>query len=1120
MDHPRTMRTFVLLSLLSPLLGCVIPATCHGQEPGGPPIRMARDLAIDPAGEVLLFAWQGDIWRAGIDGGQARRITLHPGEDARPVVSPDGSQVAFESQRDGRTQVYTVAIDGGAPRQITFDSDGKTLLGWTADGESLLLLQGTDRSPFGTEASRVFVQRLDGEGPRKMLLDVGVRDAALSPDGSRLAFTRGRASWVRKGYRGAAAEQLWIADLTVTPPVLSRLDEDQPDFMNVSHLWPRFSKDGAYLDYVSDPDGTFDLYRRDLADGSVQRLTQVGLADGSDDGVVYPAASRDGGTFVFRRRFDVQRLDVATGEIEPLALRASGDETADPIERQRIDAATDVAFTRDGKQIAFVAGHDLYVMDRVLREPRRVTATPHRESDLMFSADGRQLLFTSDADGEVDVWRATLDEVDGIWWLEDRGNITLERITDDVAVESRLSLDPTGAHIAFLRDTALCVMGPDGSDPRVLVDTWDAPDFDWSPDGRWICYSTSDADYNSDVYVVPVDGSAPPYNLSRHPDNEGNPVWSPDGSRIAFVGRRDGDEADIHIVTLTRDVSESTDRDRKLAEALDAMKKGKAKPKDGGANGDPSGDPRVPEQAADAATPAGAVRADGLGDPASVRIDFEGIHDRIAHISIPNSYERGLVWGDGGKKLYFEASVDGKRGAYSVDFPTAERPTRVADELPGGASRVAGDGELVGSIGGVPAALDAKGKATRFPFSVRRTLDWRELRQIAFDQGWRAMRDRFYDPAMNNRDWEAIRTKYRDAAGQCLGRAEFSELMNMMLGELNASHMGHRGGGDPLPSSTQSEGWSPTTWHLGLRFSATDQGPGLLVTSVIPGGPASLARSRVEVGERVLAIDGAAVGPETNLPAALTREDDGPIRLDVVGAGGEAREVSIRPVASVRGLLYDEWVAANRARVEELSGGRLGYLHIQGMNMSSFRQMEEDLHFAGYGKDGIVIDVRFNGGGSTTDHVLTALTQPRHAITVTRSSGTGYPQDRKVYASWQKPIVLMCNEHSFSNAEILAHAIRTLGRGPVVGMRTAGGVISTGSATLLDGSSVRMPTRGWYVLGTGKDMELNGAMPHEALWNDPASGDRQLEAAVARLRAEADQQSVDPTPVPAAAERR
>jgi tricorn protease len=906
--------------------------------------------------------------------------------------------------------------------------------------------------------------------------------------------------------------------------VLTRLDEDAPGFMNVSHLWPRFSAEGAQLDYVSDPDGTFDLYRRNLADGTVRRLTDVGAGDGSDDGVVYPTFSSDGRTAVFRRRFDLHRLDVEAGTVTEIAFWATGDQVADPIQRLRVDSATDVAFTPDGKQMAFVAGHDVYVMDRVLKEPRRLTDTPHREADLTFSQDGRQLYFTSDADGEVDIWRASLEEADGIWWLEERGTIALERITDDRSVESRLRPDPTGEHIAFLRDSELFVMDGDGTNPRLVVSTWDAPDFDWSPDGRWICYATNDADYNSDIYVVPLDGSRPPYNLSRHPDNEGDPAWSPDGSRIAFVGRRDGEESDIYVVTLGRSVSEATPRDRKLAEALKAMAKGKSAPKGSSGDSTPSktgGEASSSETAEEPADDA-SVRADGLGDPDEVQIDFDGIHDRIARISIADSYERSLVWSEDGKRLYFEATVDGSRGAYSVEFPETGRPTRFADELPSGAVRLSGGSEIVGQLGNVPAALDAKGKATRFAFSVRRTLDWRELRRISFDQGWRAMRDRFYDPAMNNRSWEAIRTKYREAAAQCLGQAEFSELMNMMLGELNASHMGHRGGGDPLPSVENTNGWSPTTWHLGLRFSTDDGEAGLRVTHVIPRGPTDQDRSRVAVGERVLAIDGVEVGPTTHLPHLLTRDDDRPLELLVSSVDGETRTVTVRPVASVRDLLYDEWVADTRRRVEELSGGRLGYLHIRGMNMSSFRQMEQDIHFAGYGKEGLVIDVRFNGGGSTTDHVLTALTQPRHAITVTRASGTGYPQDRKVYASWQKPIVLMCNEHSFSNAEILAHAIRTLGRGPVVGMRTAGGVISTGGATLVDGSTVRMPTRGWYLLGDGRDMELNGAMPDEALWNDPMGGDRQLEAAVTRLIAEADARAAqpDPKPIPAAAERR
>jgi tricorn protease len=227
-------------------------------------------------------------------------------------------------------------------------------------------------------------------------------------------------------------------------------------------------------------------------------------------------------------------------------------------------------------------------------------------------------------------------------------------------------------------------------------------------------------------------------------------------------------------------------------------------------------------------------------------------------------------------------------------------------------------------------------------------------------------------------------------------------------------------------------------------------------------------------------------------------------------------------VASIQDLLYDEWVAGNRKAVEAASAGKLGYLHIRGMDMRSVRQMEEDLYAAGHGKDGLIVDVRFNGGGSTTDHVLTILTQPVHAITRSRGSGDGYPVDRKVYASWGKPIVLMCNEYSFSNAEILAHAIKQIGRGRIVGMRTGGGVISTGSASLADGSSVRMPTRGWYLVSTGEDMELNGCLPDLALWNPPGGPDAQLERAVGALAEDvaAANQAQRPVPVPAALKRR
>jgi len=220
------------------------------------------------------------------------------------------------------------------------------------------------------------------------------------------------------------------------------------------------------------------------------------------------------------------------------------------------------------------------------------------------------------------------------------------------------------------------------------------------------------------------------------------------------------------------------------------------------------------------------------------------------------------------------------------------------------------------------------------------------------------------------------------------------------------------------------------------------------------------------------------------------------------------KTITLRPISysDARSLLYDHWLDRNRASVKLLSDGRLGYLHIRAMSMSSFHDFQRELYRVGYGRDGLVIDVRDNGGGSTTDYLLTALTQPRHAITVPRGGVQGYPQSRMVYAVWQKPIVVLCNQNSYSNAEIFSHAIKTLRRGQLVGVQTAGGVISTGSIRITDVGTMRMPFRGWFVATTGKDMEMNGAMPDHVLWplpNEiPAGIDRQLEKAVEVLKKE------------------
>ncbi|RMF39897.1 MAG: PDZ domain-containing protein, partial [Planctomycetota bacterium] len=310
-----------------------------------------------------------------------------------------------------------------------------------------------------------------------------------------------------------------------------------------------------------------------------------------------------------------------------------------------------------------------------------------------------------------------------------------------------------------------------------------------------------------------------------------------------------------------------------------------------------------------------------------------------------------------------------------------------------------------------------------------------------------------------------------------------------------------------------TDAWTEETAHLGVRFVDGFQGPGLKVRDVIKNGPADRETSKLQAGDVILAIDGHPVDPAMDLTQVL----NGPLERDIVlrverqreGDQPQLLEITLRPISygRARSLLYDQWLDRNRRMVDELSDGQLGYLHIRAMDMGSFFNFERELYNVGYGRKGIVIDVRDNGGGSTTDLLLTALTQPRHAVTIPRGGGHGYPQDRAVFAAWHRPIIVLCNQNSYSNAEIFSHAIKTLGRGKVVGVRTAGGVISTGSASVIDVGRIRVPFRGWFLIRDGEDMERNGCIPDLQIWplpgELPRGVDRQLEAAVELLLEEA-----------------
>jgi tricorn protease len=1076
-------------------------------------VQFATQPNLSPDGQSLLYVERGDIWRVSSKGGLAIRFTSHHASDSQPMYSPDGKQIAFISDRTGSSQVHVMSRTGGEPKQLTFHTEGYSLQHWYPDGRHLLVL-GT-RDHHWRSASRLMKISSTERSAENLLFDGYGSEGKVSPDGKRILFVREGERWWRKGYVGSRSAQIWLFESS-TEKFTKLVDS------NAGHRSPVWGPDGKTFYYCSSEDaqnGARNLWRFDVASKEATRITEF-----EDDLVISPTISRDGQTIVFSHQFDLYRYDTdEKAHPQPIDIRIRTDDVPSDVHRRTLNKATDAAFSSDGLEIAMISGGDLWVMETELKEPVRITDSPQFESDPVFINDGDAILYVGWKNNEPDIWKVERADVSKYWWQS--SDFKRTQITNDSEIESDLRLSPNGKDVAYIRGRGdLWIQNLESGQTTLLVDSFSAPSFDFSPDGKWIVYSQTDDDFNNDIWIAPVDKSSDPVNVSRHPDDEYGPKWSTDGKMIAFSGRRTDDEVDIHYLYLTDEDDDTGSRDRSLKKSLEAFEKSRKKQSQPTSKTEPTVK-KTEEEPKDRSRPDKTETAsDKAEKPESgktesevaaqkklpkVRIDFDNIHRRLRTISVPNGSERVLGWSPDGKKLIFTGRVKTESGTYSVTFPSDLTPKKITASTGTLKGWVKGPDRLLWLVSGVPAAQAISGSAKTYPFSAYQELSKSARYRAGFETAWRIMRDAWYDDNFGNHNWDHVRRKYLKAAESASDSSAFAKVLSLMLGELNGSHLGFYPASDLDPTLDGGDEWQPTTAHLGLRFDPEFNGPGLKVRDIIPDGPATESGSVISPGEVILSIDGIYVDPKIDLTTVLNGRTSRDVLLKVRSKGkeGDERDIVLRPIsyARARSSLYRKWQDNNRAMVAQRDSN-VGYLHIQGMNWSSFLDFERELYDVGYGKDGLIIDVRDNGGGSTTDHLLTALTQPDHAITVPRGGGTGYPHSRKVYATWTKPIVVLCNQNSYSNAEIFSHAIKNLKRGKLVGVPTAGGVISTGAARVMDVGTVRLPFRGWFVKDTGEDMELNGAIPHVILWprptEIPSGKDRQLTKAVKVLRQE------------------
>lgn len=1063
-------------------------------------VQLADDPQISPDGKTVMFVYRDDIWTVPTAGGNATRLTTHPAADDDARWSPDGKHVAFVSSRTGSSQVFTITADGKQLKQLTFHTEGFSLKDWFPDGQSLLVSGSRDH--FWRSSTRLMKISATERSAEQVLFNGYANEGSVSPDGKQVLFVReGERMW-RKGYVGSRAAQIWGYHLE-TQEFTSYVDLEAGAFS------PEWLPDGSgflFCCHEGAKNGARNLWKCNLEDKQLTQLTSF-----NDDLVMHPSVSSDGSTVVFSHLFDMYRMNLKKGsKPSKVAVTDTTHDVDDDLMRRSLTTASEAAFTSDGLEIAFVAGGDLWVMETTLKEPVQITTTAEFESDPIF-IDNDTLLAVSWDKGNPDLVKIQRSDTDKYWWQNTEFHST--KLTEDSNVESNVRLSPDGKHVAYLKDRGdLWLHNLESGKTTKLVESFSSVSYDFSPDGKWVTYARTDDDFNSDIWVVATSGESEAVNISRHPDDEYSPKWSSDGRIIAFSGRRNDDEVDVYYIYLREEDDDQSSRDRKLAETLKAFQKKRPGSKKSEADGDESakGEKKPAkaedDQKADDDKKVAAEKKEPEAKLPEVKIDFENIHRRLRVIRNADSSDRALTWAPTGQKLLISGRYKGESGTWTVEFPDKLTPKKLSSSTGSVIGWLEKPDRLLWLVSGKPTVQPLTGSGTSYSFQASQQLSRSERYRAGFEAAWRVMRDRWYDDNFGNHNWDNVRRKYSDAAGAAVNAGAFANVVTLMLGELNGSHLGF------YPSDRDSrfsspDQWRPVTVHLGVRFVDDFKGPGLKIKDVVPNSPAEDEGSLLHAGETILSIDGIDVDTAIDLTTVLNGRLDRDLKLKVQSAdkGATVRTVLLRPTTygSVRSALYQKWQDDNRAKVAKKDDS-IGYLHIRGMDWASFQEFERELYDVGYGKDGLVIDVRDNGGGFTTDHLLTALTQPRHSITVPRGGGAGYPQSRMVYATWDKPIVVLCNQNSYSNAEIFSHAIKGLGRGKLVGVPTAGGVVSTGSVSVTDVGRMRLPFRGWFVKWTGEDMEMNGAVPNIVVWplptEIPSGKDRQLNKAVKVLQ--------------------
>jgi tricorn protease len=1033
----------------------------------------------------IAFAFAGDLWVIGRDGGEAERLTTGAGLETTPRFSPDGQMIAFTGEYEGNVDVYVVPAAGGVPRRLTYHPGSDVVMGWTPDGKQVLFR--SSRNSHSGRFGRLFTMSLEGGFPAELPLPMA-EEGSYSPDGSRLAYLpiarepfpggpQFFQAWKR--YRGGMTTPIWIAKLADSS--IEKIPRENSNDFN-----PMWIDNRVY--FLSDRSGPVTLFAYDTV---TKRVTQVIRNDGLD----IKSASAGPGAIIYEQFGSLHLFDVSTGQAKRLNVQVAGDVlSVRPRYEKAATRIVQAGLSATGARAVFEARGEIVTVPAEKGNARTLTNTPGvAERDPAWSPDGQWIAYFSDESGE---YQLHLRDQSGM------GEARKINLGQPPSFFYAPTWSPDSKKIAYT-DKRLNLWYLDldkGAPVKVDTNTYENPwrmfDPFWSPDSRWIVYTKQLKNRLGAVFV---------YSLE-----EGKSYQVTDGMSDARFASFDKGGKYIYFTTST-DAGPTTgwldmsSFNRRVTRSAYIVVLRKDLPSPLAPESDEEKPPSDAQKPGDAA--AGGAKPAAPKEPDKVTIDVENISQRILALPIPARNYTGMVAGKAGTVYLLEAELGTTAllGPTPVTLHKFDLEKRKLDKILEGISafELSANGEKMLYRQGERWLIAATAQPVK-PGEGALRLDDIEVRvdpraewNQMYREAWRIQRDFVYDPGWHGLDLKAAEQKYRPYLDAIAHRADLNYLFVEMLGELTLGHL-FVSGGDLPPVAPVRGGLLGADYSIEngrYRFARVYNGenwnPQLRAPLTPPG-------VNVQAGEYLLAVNGRELRASDNIYRFFEGTADKQVVIKVGSdpSGANSRDVTVVPVAGEAGLRNMAWIEDNRRKVDQLSGGRLAYVYLPDTAVGGYTNFNR-YYFSQIHKEGAVIDERFNGGGTAADYIVDYLRRPLMNYWTTREGEDFTTPVGSIYG----PKAMIINEYAGSGGDLMPWLFRRAGIGPLVGKRTWGGLVGIYDyPPLLDGGQVTAPRVAFYNPDGQWDVENRGVAPDIEVELDPAAWragrDPQLEKAV------------------------